>query len=458
MGKFCVQCGAKLEENAAFCSKCGASAGMPEKERGKTPDKETAGKEKSGSGKRIAIISVIAAVLVFLLAVGGSAMYFLSDEYQCKRNMRLADKNYEAEAYEEALSYYGAALDLDDTLVEAYLKSADIYSKEDSYEKALKILKLGMKKNEDEESWKLLSEEYENVCLEGADFFLDSGEYEQAIDLVKEGRKQLGDDYRTLIDKMTEVYIEEADDFLGNEDYEKAVAVLKEGQEVVGDVGAATLADKEKEIQEKYLFPPADKTVAALFEVYVKNNAGPMQELLGFTSEEDVYQAFYEKGIDMKLASQLSVELVDAGITFSDDEMEELLDSYIKFLSKAECTAEIKNENDDGIFVALEVYGFSFDEMTQAMLDASERMVNSITYEDQLAFAAGETEVLSAYMQQYMKDLFDKLSELEINTEPVEVIVYCEKVSINVSGTERIVYLPSDLDSFSYDIGDAVFQ
>ncbi|MBD5462668.1 MAG: tetratricopeptide repeat protein [Lachnospiraceae bacterium] len=415
MGKFCVQCGAKLEENAAFCSKCGAPAGMTEKDSGKAPDKEAAGKEKSGSGKRIAVISVIAVVLLLLLAGVGSAMYLSSDKYQCKRNVRLADKNYEAEAYEEALSYYEAALDLDDTLVEAYLKSADIYLKEDSYEKALKILKRGMKKNEDEESWELLNEEYEKVCLEGADFLLDSGEYEQAIDL------------------------------------------LKEGQEVVGAVSAAALADKEKEIQE-YLFPSADKTVAALFEVYVKNNAGPIQELLGFASEEDVYQAFHEKGIDMELASQLSMELVDAGITLSDDEMEELVDSYVKFLSKAECTAEIESESDNGVFVALEVYGFSFDEMTQAMLDASDRMVNSVTYKDQLALAAGEMEVLSAYMQQYLKDLFDELSEIEINTEPVEVIVYCEKVPINVSGTERIVYLPSDMDRFSYDIENAVFQ
>ena len=415
MGKFCVQCGAKLEENAAFCSKCGAPAGMTEKDSGKAPDKEAAGKEKSGSGKRIAVISVIAVVLLLLLAGVGSAMYLSSDKYQCKRNVRLADKNYEAEAYEEALSYYEAALDLDDTLVEAYLKSADIYLKEDSYEKALKILKRGMKKNEDEESWELLNEEYEKVCLEGADFLLDSGEYEQAIDL------------------------------------------LKEGQEVVGAVSAAALADKEKEIQE-YLFPSADKTVAALFETYVKNNAGPIQELLGFASEEDVYQAFHEKGIDMELASQLSMELVDAGITLSDDEMEELVDSYVKFLSKAECTAEIESESDNGVFVALEVYGFSFDEMTQAMLDASDRMVNSVTYKDQLALAAGEMEVLSAYMQQYLKDLFDELSEIEINTEPVEVIVYCEKVPINVSGTERIVYLPSDMDRFSYDIENAVFQ
>ena len=457
MGKFCVQCGAKLEENAAFCSKCGAPAGMTEKDSGKAPDKEAAGKEKSGSGKRIAVISVIAVVLLLLLAGVGSAMYLSSDKYQCKRNVRLADKNYEAEAYEEALSYYEAALDLDDTLVEAYLKSADIYLKEDSYEKALKILKRGMKKNEDEESWELLNEEYENVCLEGADFFLNSGEYEQAIDLLKEGQKQLGDGYRTLTDKMAEVYIKEADDLFGNKDYEKAVAVLKEGQEVVGTVSAAALADKEKEIQE-YLFPSADKTVAALFETYVKNNAGPIQELLGFASEEDVYQAFHEKGIDMELASQLSMELVDAGITLSDDEMEELVDSYVKFLSKAECTAEIESESDNGVFVALEVYGFSFDEMTQAMLDASDRMVNSVTYKDQLALAAGEMEVLSAYMQQYLKDLFDELSEIEINTEPVEVIVYCEKVPINVSGTERIVYLPSDMDRFSYDIENAVFQ
>lgn len=458
MGKFCVQCGAELEENVAFCTQCGAPAGMPEKDSRKAKDKEAAGKEKSGGGKRIAIISVIAVVLVFILAVLGSAIYLLSDSYQCKRNMRLADKNYEAEAYEEALSYYEAALDLDDTLVEAYLKSADIYSKEDSYEKALKILKQGIKKNEDEESRGLLNEEYEKVCLEGAEYLSDSGEYEQAIDLLKEGQKQLGDDYRTLTDKMAEVYIEEADDLLGNADYEQAVAVLKEGQGVVGDANAAALSDKEKEIQEKYLFPSADKTVAALFELYVKNNAVPMQELLGFTSEEDVYQEFFEEGTDLEMTNQISAELFAAGADLSDEEIDEIVDSLLKILNKVEYTAEMMYERDDEAIVVLEVYGFSFDEMSQAMEAATDRLVDSITDEDQLAIIAGETEVLNTYMRQYISDFLDELSKIEINTESVEVFVFCEKTLVDVNGTERIAFIPSDMQEFIFDIDDAVFQ
>ena len=458
MGKFCVQCGAELEENAAFCTQCGAPAGMPEKDSGKAPDKEVADKEKSGSGKRIAIISVIAVVLVFMLAVLGSAVYLLSDKYQCKRNMRLADKNYEAEAYEEALSYYEAALDLDDTLVEAYLKSADIYSKEDSYEKALKILKQGIKRNEDEESRELLNEEYEKVCLEGAEYLSDSGEFEQAIDLLKEGQKQLGDDYRTLTDKMAEVYIEEADDLLGNADYEQAVAVLKEGQGVVGDANAAALSDKEKEIQEKYLFPSADKTVAALFELYVRNNAVPMQELLGFISEEDVYQEFFGESTVLEIADKLSEVLVDAGIVLSDEEIDEIADAFKKVFDKVECTAEIMYERDDEAIVVLEIYGLSVDEMNQAMEDATDMTIDSLTDEDQLAIIAGETDALNVYMRQYIRYFLDNFYKIEIKTEPTQVFVFCDKLLVDVNGTERFVFLPSDMVEFALDVDNAIFQ
>lgn len=37
---------------------------------------------------------------------------------------------------------------------------------------------------------------------------------------------------------------------------------------------------------------PADQTIDALFELYIKDNATPMKDLLGFETEEAVVEAF----------------------------------------------------------------------------------------------------------------------------------------------------------------------
>lgn len=460
MGKFCVQCGAELEEGAFFCTKCGTSVEMQGNDSGKVPDKEAAdgeGRNKEKSGKKRAVTILVIAAAVVLLAAGiGSAVYLLGDEYQCRRNMRLAAKNYEAENYEEAGSCYEAALELDDTLTEAYLGLADIYAREKSYEKALKLLKRGAKKSEDGEEKEILNEKYQEVCLEGADFFSDNGEYDQAIRLLAEGREQLDDD-RALMDKIAKVYLKEADAFVQEKDYEQAIAVLKEGQETVGDDDAARLSDKEREIR-NYLIPPAEQVVAALAELYIKDNAVPMQELLGFTSKEDVYQAFYEMGGNMELANQLRMELVDLDVFFSDEEIEELSGDFLEFLSKVEYAAELTYESEDEMVVTLKVYGFSFAQMNQLMEDATDRMYDSITDEDLRALAGGDTDVLSVYVWQFLMDVFEGLSELEIQTEPVEVYISCEKLSIQIDGREKSVWLPSDMEDFSYDLENAVYQ
>lgn len=203
---------------------------------------------------------------------------------------------------------------------------------------------------------------------------------------------------------------------------------------------------------------PADQTVSALFELAAKSNAAPMKDLLGFASEEDVRSAFFEEGADTELIDDLRSELTAAGIEMSDEDIQEFTDSMLAMLAKITYTAEIASEDKETTVVTLKVNGYSSDAMTDIMMDAANAMVESLTEEDQLAIANGDTDVFNAYMQQYLKDFMNGLSALEPNADPVEISVTCEKLIVEVSGKEKIAWLPSDMDGFSSDIEAAMFQ
>ncbi|MDE5908896.1 MAG: hypothetical protein K2H52_09200 [Lachnospiraceae bacterium] len=203
---------------------------------------------------------------------------------------------------------------------------------------------------------------------------------------------------------------------------------------------------------------PADQTVSALFELAAKSNAAPMKDLLGFASEEDVRSAFFEEGANTELVDELSSQLTSAGVNLSDEELQEITDSMMAVLDKINYTTEITSESSDQVTVSLKIYGYSLDDMNQVMIDASTTMMNSITEEDQLAVAGGDTEVLTKYMQQYISDFLAGLSAMELKTEPVDVTVVCEKLAVDVSGKETVAWLPSDMNTFSSQIDAAMFQ
>lgn len=113
---FCAKCGKEIKSTVAFCPYCGApqassvaaaSKDAPKEENpaGKRPDKEKSAAKKGKGGKAAVIIAAALAVAVAV----GCVLYFTSDSYKCKKNMKLAEESYEAEEYEEALEYCDAA-------------------------------------------------------------------------------------------------------------------------------------------------------------------------------------------------------------------------------------------------------------------------------------------------------------------------------------------------------------
>ena len=204
--------------------------------------------------------------------------------------------------------------------------------------------------------------------------------------------------------------------------------------------------------------PPADQTISSLFELAAKNNAAPMKDLLGFASEEEVRSAFFEEGADVELVDELKSELESAGVELSEEDVQDLTDSLETMLNKITYTAEITSQEKDTTVVTLKVNGFSYEEMTSIIMDAANTMMESITEEDQIAIQNGDMEVFNNYMQQYVKDFVAGLAALEPTADPVEFTVNCEKLSVEVNGKDKVAWLPSDMDGFSVDVENAMFQ
>ncbi len=203
---------------------------------------------------------------------------------------------------------------------------------------------------------------------------------------------------------------------------------------------------------------PADQTISALFDLYVKEDASVMQSLLGFESEEAVNAAFFEEDANVDMAEEMKAVFEEAGMELSEEEVQNLTDTMRAMMAKTSCTSAVTAEEGDVTTVTLQVSGFAYDEMEGIMEEASTVMIESITEEDLLAIAEGNMEVYNKYISQYLADFMSGIAAMEPVAEPVEVEIDCEKQLVNNNGKEITAWLPSDMDAFMSEVDAAVFQ
>lgn len=238
MGRFCEQCGTELPEGVAFCHKCGASVLGAE------------GKKTKESGMKKWVLVIIAAVaLIFMLAGAGATLYITSDGYQFNKNLQLAEEHLQAEEYEEALLYYDKVLELDPSLYDIYLKTAEIYQMNGDLEKAEEQLLKGMAAVEEEQKTSLLTR-LTDIHLEEVSALLENKDYKQAAFALQEYWEKEGDVDGRLLQKLVEIYREKSEELIEQGDYEQAVEVLEEGQAMVWDPENDKLSSREKQILE----------------------------------------------------------------------------------------------------------------------------------------------------------------------------------------------------------------
>lgn len=211
---------------------------------------------------------------------------------------------------------------------------------------------------------------------------------------------------------------------------------------------------------------PADQTVSALLDLAIYGKTDPMMNLLGFTSEEDVYNAFFEDGKaaaeDTEIIEELTSQFSDMGIEITEEEIQEFSDSMSALVDKVTYTTEIKSEDKDAVVVTVKVNGLSESELEQVMMDAatvmSENLTTGLTEDDLLAVAGGDMSVVTPYMQQYLKDIISGISTIEPVAEPYEFDVTCEKLSVEVGDKEKVAWLPSDMNGFEDEVEAAIYQ
>jgi len=203
---------------------------------------------------------------------------------------------------------------------------------------------------------------------------------------------------------------------------------------------------------------PADQSISALFELCAKNNTAPMQELLGFESEEAVYDAFFEEDVEVDFVAEMQSMIESSGIKLTEEDVQAFTDSLLGMVDRASATAAITAEEGDVTTVTLQVSGYTAEDMMNVIMDAATTMQESITEEDAIAISEGDEELLNQYMKQYFQDIVAGFTAMQPVTEPVEVVVECKKQMVEVNGKEQAEWMPTDLDQFNTDVNAAMFQ
>ena len=131
----CKYCGTKNERNATYCSQCGKKLEVVKKSKSK-----------------IIIISTITVIAIII------AVIFINKQLDTKQINDLlvqGDRYIEEKDYKKAEDTYLEIIEIDDKIVEPYLKLADVYTYQNDYDKAKEILEQGEEKVSDEDKDKL---------------------------------------------------------------------------------------------------------------------------------------------------------------------------------------------------------------------------------------------------------------------------------------------------------------
>lgn len=202
---------------------------------------------------------------------------------------------------------------------------------------------------------------------------------------------------------------------------------------------------------------PADQVVGAMYDLVVKDNAVPMKDLLGFASEDDVKTALMEDS-DTKMADMFKDEFASYGIDFTDEELDEMSSTMQSLLNKLSYTAEITEQTKDSTTVVLKVTGYTSSALEDIMTDLMTDMQNNMDEETMMALASGDEEATKKVMQDVIKQYVVKAGEMEPSTETTEITVKCEKMKVDVSGKEKVAWMPVDMTKFSTDLDNSTFH
>lgn len=202
---------------------------------------------------------------------------------------------------------------------------------------------------------------------------------------------------------------------------------------------------------------PADQVATALFDLAVKDDAVPMKDLLGFASEDDVRKSLIEGGEATNFVNEFKQEFVNAGIDFTDDEIQEMTGQLMGLITRLSCTAEITDQNSKETTVVLKVKGYAMSDVEKIAADLQEKALSELDQDTQMLIATGDADATMKFMQQFMKDYVAVISAMD-TTQESDVTVKMAKMKVDVSGKTKLSWMPVDLPGMESDLDKAMMK
>ncbi|MFQ9702467.1 MAG: hypothetical protein ACLR0U_09695 [Enterocloster clostridioformis] len=93
------------------------------------------------------------------------------------------------------------------------------------------------------------------------------------------------------------------------------------------------------------------------------------------------------------------------------------------------------------------------------MVDVMTDMQNNIDEETAAAIMTGDEEdALQKLMQDAVKQYMGKIGGMVPAEEMTELTIKCQRVKVDVSGKEKVAWMPQDLSKFSDEVNNATFK
>lgn len=192
--------------------------------------------------KKNALIILVGVALGVMIGIG-AALYLGRGSYYGKENLKQAEECFAEERYEDALPYYEKAFHWDYSLADAWLGAAECHIIMGEYEEAFDILEEGKEKlnknwNVNAKSRSLLFNKQEEIFQRVVDAYLAEDNYQDAYAFVNQWRSKMKawGMREKLADVKTQVYLAEADSYIQGDDAEEALQIIDEGIEDIDSV------------------------------------------------------------------------------------------------------------------------------------------------------------------------------------------------------------------------------
>ncbi len=179
--------------------------------------------------KKNVLIILVMSILVVMIGVG-LVLYLGRGSYYGKESLKQAEECFAEEKYEDALTYYEDAFHWDYSLVDAWLGAAECHIIMGEYEEAFDILQEGREKIEKNIRHSLF-EKQEEIFQRAIDAYLAEDNYQDAYAFVDQWRRQWKAEgmWKTLAEVKNQVYLADADSCIQRDDDAEAFRIIDEG-------------------------------------------------------------------------------------------------------------------------------------------------------------------------------------------------------------------------------------